>query len=620
MSKKDNQVVELNRARGAELPEGVTLKMLKENWDEAVREYRPIRKRMQALDSVDSGDLWKRLCKKFPQYQITPDTNHVNYVKENILASIYTVGKGADLVPNRPEDEGLTKAINKVMDSIWDILNVPAYQQKAGERAALLNLGITQVGWNQDIKGGTHGEWYKGDVVFKNIDPLSYFRDPFSTKMQDGTYVIHFQDHALSSLKENKEYREYLKNYDMHREGSTKEEVAFEPDRDALSNSPSDDKRVRLIIHWVKVPKESGYGFKIHEIHTLNNNYVIKVVEDIKINMFPFAELYCNEPGNDLVGISEPAKILSSSMVVNILDGIVSTHAFKAQRPPKIVNPHSGLNIREFAKYGNDADKTFIANNPADAVHYVSFPPLPPGVLETVGRLDANIKGMSGIDERYTGKDTGSILTTGGVEAMLAQSTMRDVTKINLYETYSKDLSRLVIKHLIVHGDKRKYSYKEVGVTQFQAVELDFPNIDDSIQFRYAIHVSNQLPKNRMRMAQAADAIIEKSMQYQDPTGQRPDLMSPEEWLSFQEFPQKDLILSRMEQDRMMDKEEEVVAILSTFTGLLSSGMSPEEALAATVEGQMMELEEGGGGLGSVGNAAGPEGGFAGSVQNKQST
>lgn len=601
--------------KGKDLPDGVKLRHLQENWDIAKREYRPIRKRMQTLDSIDSGKLWALLGKRFPQYQISPDTNHINYIKENILASIYTVGKGAALIPKDPVDTEMTDSVNKVMDSIWDILDVPSYQQKAGERAALMNIGITQVGWNQDLVGGTHGSWYKGDVVFKNIDPLSYFRDPFSNNLDEAAYVIHFEDHNLITLESNSIYKEGIKEYKKNKVGATKAGVEFEADRDTVSNSPEDDKHVRLIIHWVKRPKKGG-GYYIHEIHTLNNDFVIHTVEDIAIGMFPFAELYCNEPGTDLIGVSEPEKILSSSLVVNILDGIVATHAYKAQRPPKLVNPASGLNIREFAKHGNDPDKTFIANNPQDAVHYIAFPPLPNGILEQIARLDGSIKNMSGIDEKYTGKDTGSILTTGGIEAMLAQSTMRDVTKINLYEKYSKDLSRLVINHLIVHGDKRQYTMKDPMSTEYQSIELDFPNVPKDIQFRYALHISNQLPKNKMRLAQSADQIMEMSMQYQDPTGETPSLMTPEEWLEYQEFPQKDEMLKRMKMNREMDKEDEVIETLSMFTGLLAQGASPEEALQLTVDAMMNpeEAEQGGGALGSVAQS----GEFGGSPQSRQ--
>lgn len=611
--------------KGKKLPEGVTLKQLKDNWDVSKQEYSKVRKRMILLDSVDSGNLWEQLCKKFPQYQISPDSNHVNYIKENILASIYTVGKGASLIPKSEEDQELVENINQIMDTIWDILGVAKYQQKAGERAALLNLGITQVGWNHTLVGGTEGHWYKGDVVLKNIDPLNYFRDPYSQGLDDASFVITHEEHNLVALQSKREYMEGIKLYKQSKMYDHADDLARAND-DRNDGKARKGETARLVIHWVKVPHKTmkdfdvnPSGYTIHEIHTINSEYVLHTVEGLGINQFPFSELYCNEPGNKLIGVSEPDKILSSSIVANILDGMIATHAFKAQRPPRLISASAGLNIRNFAKYGNDPDKVFIVNGDArNAVQYVQFPPLPQEIHKQVERLDLQIKDMSGIDAKYTGKDTGSILTTGGMESMLAQTTMRDSTKINLYEAYAKDLSRLVLKHLILFGDLRRYAVKDHRTNSFKTIELNFPEISNDVQFEYALHISSQLPKNKMRMAQAADVIMEKSLQYQDPTGQTPPMMEPEEWLTFQEFPQKDLMVKRMREQRLASKQEEIVQALTVFTGLLSQGVPPEEALEMTVESlENPEMMEEGGGLGSVGNEA-QEGGFGGSPQSRQ--
>ena len=611
-----------------ELPKDVTQEMLRGFWDTSNQQYLKIRKNMKLLDEVDSGGLWTRLCKKFPQYQIAPDTNHVNFVKENILASIYTVGKSANLVARSQDQVANVDAINKVLDHIWDVLDVPSYQQQAGERAALLNLGVTQVGWNEDLIGGTHSQWYKGDVVFKNINPMNYARDPFSNTLDDAEYVITFEKHKISNLMRNKDYRDVLKGMidGDHFRSHVSENIETNI-RDTVEPEDSSDKSGRLVIFWVKVPdlredteNRRPSGFVIHEIHTLDVNTILKVVEDIDINIFPFSELYCNEPGTDLVGQSEPAKILSSSMVANILQGLIATHAYKAQRPPKFLNTSSGINVRNFAKYGNDPDMTWLVNSDASkAVHYGEFPTLAPETFNMIGLLDQGIKNMSGIDERYTGKDTGSLQTTGGMEAMLAQSTMRDTTKINLYEAYSRRLSRLVIKHLVFHADKRGYITKNRIGRDFDFVEINFPAIPQDTEYDYALHISTHLPKSRMRMDAAADAIMEKSMQYQDPTGQTPPLITPEEWLSMKDFPNKDLMLERMRMNRTENKAQEFAELLSVFMQLVSKGVSPEEAFNQVID--VVEnggLEEEGGNIGSTGNSSTPTGGFGGSVQARQ--
>ena len=83
----------------------ITISELREYWDIMKQYYLPEQRKMRLLDSTDRGDLWKALAVKFPEYQILPDTNWVNYVKTNILASIYTVTKCADVMPTSEQDK-----------------------------------------------------------------------------------------------------------------------------------------------------------------------------------------------------------------------------------------------------------------------------------------------------------------------------------------------------------------------------------------------------------------------------------------------------------------------------------------------------------------------------------
>ena len=139
------------------LPEGISLEMLQEYWKSAESEYANVRRRMYLLDGADRGQLWKTVTSNFPSYQVLPETNHINYVKDNILNSIYTVGKSAMVVPRTQEEMEDAILINSVLDRIWYQRKINKYQRKAGERAALLNIGITQVGWKISIIGGTNG-------------------------------------------------------------------------------------------------------------------------------------------------------------------------------------------------------------------------------------------------------------------------------------------------------------------------------------------------------------------------------------------------------------------------------------------------------------------------------
>lgn len=595
MASKKNEVV--LGSTGLSLPEGLKLQDLVDNWNICESEYRRARTRMKVLDMADSGRIWDLISQQFPEFQISPDTNYVNYIKENIVASIYTVGRSASLMPRRAEDKELVDALNKVLDTIWGVLDVASYQLKAGERAALVNLGITQVGWNKDIVGGTDSSWYKGDVVFKNIDPSNYYRDPFASRLEDAGYVIYFDKYHKSVLMADEDYAAVLSKVSLD---AIADAELYK--RDTGTNAGMDRNYYKLVVHWVKVYDEQKGKVVIHEVHTIDNKYVIFVKEDIQPSEFPFAELYSSIPVKDPIGISEPSKVLSSSIVLNMLDGIVVSHAYKAGRPPRLISDVSGLNLRAFREFGNNADVAFIVRGDASkAVQYIQFPALPQGLEDISMRLSQAMERMSGIDAKYTGKDTGSIITTGGVDSMLAQATMRDATRIKLYEEYTRRLTRLVLQHLIQYGDKRGYAVKEKNSTQVLNYTLDFPSIPDDILFNYSINIDAETPKNKARLAAAADAILEKSMQYQA----NPELMTVEEWLMFQDYPQKDLILERLKADREANATEQVAQIISMFGSLVQNGMDPNAAMNQIVA-QLQAQQQAGGGQQMPTQAAAP--------------
>ena len=80
-----------------ELDEKKVLKELKEHYDLGKMIYAPIFRRMRMLDLTDKGKFWEAIGAKFPPYQILPDTPFITYIKNNLLASLYTVSKTAEV-------------------------------------------------------------------------------------------------------------------------------------------------------------------------------------------------------------------------------------------------------------------------------------------------------------------------------------------------------------------------------------------------------------------------------------------------------------------------------------------------------------------------------------------
>ena len=569
------------------LPKGVELTQLKDNFNVANTEYSEAFKRARKLDMVDKNKLWKAVSAQYPSYQILPETNHVSYIKNNILASIYTVGKCASILPTSEQDREIVMQLNIALEQIWSQLDVPFYQMLAGERAALLNLGVTQVGWDNNVVSGKDKTFEKGRCVLKNINPLHYMRDPYAPTLDEAAYVITWEEYHKSVLLANENYKESFKEYLEKHKGGTEGTVTIQPDTDRVSKDVNGKKDYyKIFTHWVRVAD------KIHEIHTINNEYVLYVREDIKPSTFPFAELFCNLPDESLLGVSEPNKILANSLAYNIMQSIMLTADYKNQRPPKFINSASGLNINSFKKHGNEADYTFVVSGDASrAVHYHQFPAPSATAPTNMAMLTNDIKSITGVDDRYTGRDTGSILTTGGVNSMLDQVTMIDAPKVLNYEHYCKKLTQLILYNYInFSAIARNYFVRDKrNPKKWNGVTVDFPKIDNATVFDYEINISSELPKNKTVVANMANKMMEMQMQY-SAQNIEVDLITPQEWLMLQQdLPIKEYMLERMGLQRTSNWVEATAQIVTQYTSLIEQGVDPAEALnttAATMEAQ----------------------------------
>lgn len=551
---------------------------LKEYYDIAKAQYAPEQKRIKLLDAVDSTDVWKAMKMSFPKHQILPDTNYVTYVKSNLVASIYTVSKVPSILATSDEDKEIVMRLNVAMERIWNQSRVGMYQMRAGERAALCNMGITQVGWDNHVVGGSRDSFYKGKVVLKNIDPIKFMRDPFATSLEDAKYCMTIESYHKSVLMENPNYKEALKDMDWT--------TPMTDYMTLIDTKPVGTAKnyYTLVVFWVK--QDDG---TINEYHTLNLQKLIYKKEDIKPSAFPFAILNCNlVPDGKLIGTSEPAKIFANYLAYNILDSVAMTAEFKNQNPPKFINSQAGLDIFQFSKYGDTPGHTFIVNGDASkAVHYHEYPAPSASIPKYKQDTAMNIQTISGVDGRYTGRDTGSVITTGGVEDMLNRVTLIDTPKIALYEDYSRQLAQLILWNYLEFSNKRKFFRKNpMKPNTYETVEVDFPEIDKETLFDYELFISSELPKNKARIAEAANQLMEKQMQYNKQNGgaNGVQLITEEEWLELQDLPFKERMMQRMGMQRELDMVEQVTQTLFQYSELVNSGMDPQSAVEATAQ------------------------------------
>lgn len=553
----------------------ITIDVLKNYWDLMKQHYARDHKKMKMLEQVDSSDFWKAIKARFPAYQILPDTNFVSYVKNNIVASLYTVMKSASILPTSEEDKQICMNLNIALERLWSLGNIGYKQFQAGSNAALFNVGYTQVGWDESIVAGRGDSMYKGNVTLKNISPIKFMRDPFSTSLETAGYCCTYDKYHKSVFEENKKYKE---KYDEYIRKMKNTELAAPIPELPGSNKTPDKDYYTLTVFWVKESK------KMYEIHILNMDTILHWKE-IKPAIYPIAELYCEDPGEKLIGVSPCAKIFANNTAFNIMQSLALTAEFRNQRPPKFISNQSGLNARAFSKYGDDPDKTFVVNGDASkAVHYHEYPQISNAMPGNLQNLLQGIQMVTGVDNRYTGRDTGSIITTGGTEEMLNRVTMIDTPKIMNYENYTKQLTKLVLLNMLEYAPKRKYLRKKPGTANtYESIEVDFPDIPADTLFDYEIMISSELPKNKQRIADAANYLMEKQMQYNQ-AQQGIQLITEEEWLQMQDLPFKEQMLERMGLQRINNAVQDVSQVLFQYADLVSKGMNPEDAMMATAQ------------------------------------
>lgn len=553
----------------------IKLDTLMDYWNLMKQHYARDQRKMKMLEQVDSGDLWKAIRAKFPAYQILPDTNFISYVKNNLVASLYTVMKSASVLPTSEDDKQICMELNIALERIWALGNFGHLQFQAGTNAALFNVGYTQVGWDENLTAGTGNAIYKGNVTLKNINPIKFMRDPFSTSLDTAGYCCTYDKYHKSVFEENKNYNKQFEFY--LRKMKQSDEALPIPQLPEADRTPDKDYYT-LIIYWVKCDR------KLYEIHVINNDTIL-YWKEIKPAIFPIAELYCEDPGEKLVGVSPCAKVFANNTAFNIMQSLALTAEFRNQRPPKFVSNQAGLNIRTFSQYGDDPDKTFIVNGDASkAVHYHEYPQISNAMPSNLQNLLQGIELISGVDQRYTGRDTGSIITTGGTEEMLNRVTMIDTPKIMNYENYTKKLTKLVLLNLLEYAPKRKYLRKKPNTTNtYESVEIDFPDIPTDTLFEYEIMISSELPKNKQKISEAANYLMEKQMQYNQ-AQQGIQLITEEEWLQMQDLPFKEQMLERMGLQRLDSAVQDVSQVLFQYADLVSKGMQPEDAMLATAQ------------------------------------
>lgn len=569
----------------------------------------------KVLDALDSGDFWEITKDLVPKHSLKPDTNWVNYVKTSLTNSLYTGTYRGDVSPRITGEKHkfLARNLNKFLEYEFDKIGFMEYLIKSGDRASLLNLGALEVGWNPDIIDRVD-KLFQGDIELRYVDPMALFLDPGSIDPHMGRALFIADEISTVELLNTKRFKkrmtEYLKSKeDKQDSGQVGGLPSYDPreygrgyhDQRARE---SKDGTVRLLTCYYKYQPENSDGYRIDRLWLVDDGFILGVQKDLRPKTFPVRILYATPPIKDPYGTPICKLILKNVITLNIIESVEATNIWASQKRPKVVRKESGINEVQFAIEGNNPDKVWIVNGrPEDVLKYIDLPELPSDRHLLKQELKYAIMRVTGVDDRYTGRDTGSVQTTGGMDIMNQRISMSDNTRIAQLQIFIKEITKLILSFFIEHGgEKRNFPIYNQARKVDAIGTINFKELKD-IGFDFSVNVTPHLPNNVMRRAAAADMIMEKQAQY----GMNPPIMTAEEWLEAQDFPQKYEILERIQKDRMVNDQEEVMADIVNFAGMTQQGMSPESAINQLAQERQLKREQPG-----IGNVAG------GSIQARQ--
>lgn len=552
----------------------------------------------KVLDAYDKGDFWTIINNKLPDYSVKPDTNWINYVKTNYVNSLYVGSYRGIVVPRKYNFNQQALAINEFIEYIFNKLDIPGVQMQIGERAALLNFGAVEFGWKSDIIDGAEN-LFTGELEVKPIDNLALYLDPAVKDYLKGRAIFIAEQVSLTELKNEPRFAKRAMKYEaLFKEGNnipTFETEVYYNDR----KRDGKDNTVRLITCYYKHSDKETGQYRIDKLWLINDGFILDIQPDIKPKQFPIRVLYAEKPTSDCYGTPKTKLVLYNAMSINILDSIDSTLVYSALKRPKIISRRSGLNETLFAKEGNNPDRLWVVTgDPNNVVRYIDIPELPQDRILLKQRLELGIMRVSGVDDTYTGRDTGSIQTTGGMDIMNQRLTMSDNGRIANLQEWVKSVTELIMLFYLENGGKKREFPVINQANEIQQIkDLDFEDMRaHDVKFDFVCNITPNLPTNLVRLGEIANQLMEKQMQYNS----QPPLITIEEWLMYQDFPQKYQILKRMKDDRMRNDVEELQSDIINYAGLVQQGVRPESAVNMLAQERQLKREQPG-----LGNTAG---------------
>jgi hypothetical protein len=530
------------------------------------------------LDAFDRGEQWTTKG-VMPSWIPRPSSNLINKVKRYKTGALMLEDYLGELKPLAPEDEAPIWMLQRFYEQLWEKLNIKYQILDVTRTSRLLGTGILYLGWDENYLGGTRGHLFQGEILIKEIEPSTFFIDPAAFELEEalycGTFVRTTVEQLLADPSIEKKYKKQFKEgrkvtaYGMQSEQDRGEIYA---NRDYSSYQ---DHVVDLITFYEKVVEDEG-GFRI-DVTTIADGVVVKKIEGIQPNLFPFIILRQHKQRQDFWGISDAQLILPNVKMINKVQSIIGTLATLYQNPQKIVFEGAGIDPRIVSKYGNAFGLVFLSKSPdlANVIRNVDVADIPVTLLNYIEFLKNDIEDFTGMTDFATGANSRSVQTSGGINSMIERSLIGDQDEYVLFEQFIEKLSYMLLSNAIEYytddrvmrmRDDNPNSSAEYEYVPFRSEEFADLAWDFSINIVKKIKHTDQSKRDTMQM------LSEWQLQYS------PDIqiVNAEDIVKAFNPPNRDVILARIEQDKKQKSYDTAAQVVQEVVQSLDNGYDPQ--------------------------------------------
>ena len=551
------------------------------------------------LDAFDRGEQWT-IAGQMPSWIPKPSTNYVSKVKRYKTGNLILEDYLGELKPLAPENEAQVWMLQRFYEQLWDKLNLKYHILDVIRTSRLLGTGILYVGWNEAYIGGTRGHLYQGEVLIKEIEPSTFFVDPTAFDLEEamycGTFVRTTEDHILMDPtiedKYKKDFKERRRVYSGPAGQEDRGEIYYNRD----FSSYQDMNVVDLITYYQKVPNDDGIGYTIKVLY-IADGVLIKEVEELLPNNFPFIVLYQHKQRMDFWGISDCSLILPNVKMINRVQSIIGTLATLYQNPQKVVFEGSGIDPRIVSKYGNAFGLVLMSKIPdlRNAIANIEPSQIPVTLLNYIEFLKGDIEDFTGISQFAAGQSAGSIQTSSGIDSMIQRSLVGEQDEMMMFEKFLEKTSYALLMNAIqYYTDDRIMRMRSLNPNndfEYEYIPFDSEQFQDLV-WDFSLDISNKLKNTEQNRQQIMQMLSEWQLQYSPNVA----LVTPADIVKAFNPPNRDVILSRIEQQEKQMDYETAAQIAQAVSQAMQAGQPPE--VIAQIIYEMLNPEQAG--LGDV--------------------